>query len=107
MMPAIGEILEEMVLPRLEQTGSDRESKHLSASIQRILGSFAEIMPDQVTAAMLESYWRYNDCDDREDGSKTPSRCARDLRLMRQAILTHAKRHQITAPGIFERVWPW
>jgi hypothetical protein len=30
--------------------------------------------------AVLNSYWRYNDCDDRANGSKTPSRRARDLR---------------------------
>jgi hypothetical protein len=106
-VPAIGEILEEMIRPRLERAGSDHETQQLSASIQRILQFFAETMPDEVTAAMLENYWRYNDRDDREDGNKTPSRCARDLRLMRQAILTHAKRHQTPAPGIFERFWPW
>jgi hypothetical protein len=106
-MPTIGEILEEMVLPRLERAPSDSETKQLSASIQRISRSFAETMPDQVTAAMLENYRRYNDWDDRWDESKAPSQCARDLRLMRQAILTHAKRHKTPAPGIFERFWCW
>ena len=106
-MPAIDEILEEMVRPGLERAGSDRKTKQLSASIQRISEFFAEMMPDQVTAAMLENYWRCYDRDDREDGDQTPSQCARDLRLMRQAILTHAKRHQAAAPDIFERFWPW
>jgi hypothetical protein len=52
-MPTIGEILEEMVRSRLERAPSDSETKQLSASIQRILRSFAKTMPDQVTAAML------------------------------------------------------
>ena len=67
-MSAIGEILEEMVRPRLERAGSDRETKRPSASLQRILRSCSDIMSAPVTAAMLENYWRYNDCEDREEG---------------------------------------
>jgi hypothetical protein len=106
-MPTISEILEEMVCPRIERATSENEAKRLSAQLRKISEHFDQITPEQVTAAMLEDYRRQNAWDDRRDGSKTPSRCSQDLRLMQKAVLTYSRHHHTPAPEFFERFWRW
>jgi hypothetical protein len=104
-MPTIGDILLEMVFPRIEKARSQHQAKELSAAVYRISKFFADDTPEQVTREMLDNYRRYNGWDDPGEGRKALSKCGRDLRLMRQAVLTHAKKHQTKAPHIFEGIF--